>query len=320
MRLLLLLGFLSLTGCVYERTIAPELMADTVNEAWVNKVCGNIPMADRDPCTGRLKTVSPGICSYDANSALVRKNGQLWCGIAQHIDDKNYHMNMTLIYVNGEVKTIPHGQRFGWDAEDLALLGVVALSYAANQSDNSNTQGGYEFSGTESMNSLELGSELLNQKNSKGIRGKGRVVTALPTYKVGDDPGKPLPGTVTPSIGYNPQDSAKQNRQGQPIGYDSAFTVVPMLDAGLTCIYTNGDKAVAFMKSNGCPSSVKWPNEYSNEIFDMTQGGKVATNGVSRRLSISNSNSTNCAYYIQPDTYVSVPKGRGASCPSRMNL
>jgi hypothetical protein len=206
-----------------------------------------------------------------------------------------------------------------WTKATTAIIGL-SVAYAESESNKPPTQKDYDFLGTESMNSSELGSELLNQKKAKGIRGKGKVVTALPTYKVSDDPGKPIPGTATPSIGYNPQDSAKQNKRGQAIGYDSAFTVVPMLDAGLTCIYMNGDKAVAFMKSNGCPSSVKWPNEYSNEIFDMTQGGKVATDGLSRRLSISNSNSTSCAYYIQPGTHILVPKGRGASCPSRMVL
>lgn len=278
----------------------------------------------QSPGTGTL--ISNHLDREEAVQALVKATQKSRAAVDQRLMEirkkqelNAYRKTVSLSALEAESERV--GTQWRDATRAIVAGGIVASALYPHENEQKNeSNNGFNASGTGAMNSAELGRELLNQKITKGISGKGKVVPVLPNYKVGDDPGKPIPGTGAPSIGYNPQDTARQNGGGQSIGYDPAFTIVPMLDAGLTCIYTNGDQAVAFMKSNGCPSSVNWPNEYSNEIFDMTQGGKIATSGVLRRLSISNSNSTNCAYYIQPDTYVLVPKGRGASCPSRMEL
>ena len=65
---------------------------------------------------------------------------------------------------------------------------------------------------------------------------------------------------------------------------------------------------------------MNWPSEYSNEIFDMTQGNKIPLRGVTGRLVASKSGLTKCAYSIIGENTQTIPKGRGATCPSRLEF
>ena len=212
MRSLALTIFVTLlvAGCAVTRTIAPNLLASNVDEAWILKMCGAISMHEREPCSGTLRTLSPGICAMSATSAFALKNDSIWCGITNTVDARVFHQNGTLIWINGRPgEFIPAGISYDLDSKAMAAAAVVAIAYAASdEADKSDN--GYDFAGTQGLNSSELGNELLSQKRQKNIAGAGKVVTPLPNYRISDDVGSPIPqrkAKTIPSIGYG-----KKNR------------------------------------------------------------------------------------------------------------
>lgn len=152
------------------------------------------------------------------------------------------------------------------------LYGIAEL--ADSLDDDSSSKPAYDFSDTQGLSSSQLGAELLRQKHSKGIRGKGRVVQPLQQYPVTAFQSKPIPNAITQT-----QRGAVTNQQvPRYVTTKSPFGSQPANYSGCSCTCVDGKMtqlctsatSVGRICSGTCPSV---SNHYQPTNVDVPPAG-----------------------------------------------